>query len=94
MMKSWKTWSIVVGAIVATIVLIEKSQPYIESYSTRSTNAKLENLAANQYKMKHEILARLDRLEESMSEKKYEMDKDLIREIVTAVQESKLANSR
>lgn len=77
------------AVLISGIVLAKQLQPLVEAYSTIQLARRVEDLAKNQSKTRIEILNRLDRLEENIEEKKYEMDKDLVRETVRLLIESR-----
>ncbi len=88
--KSWKAWGAVVAAIIGTIVLIEKAQPYIEAYSTQKTETQIQSLHVSQLEMKKEILAILDVMRDDIQEMKTKVDKDLILATIEAVRKAEL----
>ncbi len=84
--KSWKAWGVIAGAIVATLVLIEKAQPYVEAYATRKTQQQLTAIQIMQQSSKQEILTILEVLREEIQTVKTQVDKDLILATIEAVE--------
>jgi hypothetical protein len=91
--KSWKAWGITVSAIVATLVLIEKAQPYVEGYGTRELRKEVRALKVSQYELKRDVIERLDRFEIMLAEMKLTADKELIKATIEAVRRSELART-
>ncbi len=91
--KSWKTWGVIVSALVATIVLFEKAQPYVEGYAAKQLREEVMALKVAQYETKREVIARLDSFEVMLAEMKTKVDKDLILATIKAVREAEVVSA-
>lgn len=89
--KSWKAWGVMVSAIVATLILIEKAQPYFESYATRKTQQQLTDIQIMQQSNKQEIMSLLALLREEIQTVKTQINKDLILTTIEAVEAKRRA---
>lgn len=72
------------AAIVSTILVIEKAQPYIEGYAAKALKEEVQELKVHFYELKISQEKGFARLEALMAEAEHELDKDLIQATIQA----------
>lgn len=87
--RPWVKWSGIVGAIVVTLVLLEKAQPYVEGYATKQTNEKLMMLAKNQDSMKAGFKNEIRELEGRLEKKADENNRELVKMLILALNKNR-----
>lgn len=94
MAKSWKTWATIAGAIITTIVLFEKAQPYVEGYAAKELAKEVMDLKVQVYDLKKDVNEGFARMEIIMAENEHKMDKELIKATIEAVRNTDLARNQ